>query len=64
MNPNDRMVEIRLPRKQVCRLLLMLSALAHSDDPENIRITWRKIHDKVRDDLAAHDKKWGDYNAV
>ena len=64
MNPNDRMVTITMKRKYVCRLLLMLSALAHSDDPENIRITWRQIHDKVRDDLAAHDKKWGDSNAI
>ena len=33
MNPNERTVVLRLKRNQVCRLLVMLAALAHSDDP-------------------------------
>ncbi len=64
MNPNERTVLIRLKRNQVCRLLVMLAALAHSDDPENVSKHWMEIHASIREDLADHDLKWRDKNAV
>lgn len=64
MNPNERTVLIRLKRNQVCRLLVMLAALAHSDDPESVRKNWMEIHASIREDLADHDLKWRDKNAV
>lgn len=64
MNPNERTVVLRLKRNQVCRLLVMLAALAHSDDPESVRKNWMEIHESIKQDLADHDVKWGDRNAV
>ena len=64
MNPNDRTVIIRLPRGYVCRLLVLLAAMANSDDPESVKTKWRIMHDKIREDLADHDKKWEGKNAV
>ena len=64
MNPNDRTVIIRLPRRYVTRLLVMVKALADSDDPENIRRAWREIYDELTDDLRDHDLKWGRHNAI
>lgn len=64
MNPNDRDVTIRLPRKMVCRLLVLLSAMRNSDDPEPIRRVWREIHIKVQQDLTDHDLRWRDKNAI
>lgn len=64
MNPNERTVLIRLKRNQVCRLLVMLAALAHSDDPESVRKHWVEIHESIKQDLADHDVKWRDRNAV
>ena len=64
MNPNERTVVIKLKRNQVCRLLVLIAVAVHSDDLENVRKIYKEIHAKVLDDLAEHDKKWSDYNAV
>lgn len=64
MNPNERTVVLRLKRNQVCRLLVLLAAVAHSDDPESVRKIWKEIHAQIRFDLTEHDMKWGGHNAV
>ena len=64
MNPNERTVVLRLKRNQVCRLLVFLAAVAHSDDPESVRKIWKEIHGRIREDLAEHDVKWEGKNAV
>lgn len=64
MNPNERTVVLRLKRNQVCRLLVLLAAVAHSDDPESVRKIWKEIHARIREDLAEHDMKWEGKNAV
>ena len=64
MNPNDRTVLIRLPRGYVCRLLVLLAAMANSDDPESVKTKWKIMHARIRDDLREHDMKWEGKNAV
>ena len=64
MNPNERTVVIKLKRNQVCRLLVLLNAVAHSDDPENVRKIWKEIHAQIRWALTEHDMKWEGKNAV
>lgn len=64
MNPNERTVVLRLKRNQVCRLLVLLAAVAHSDDPEAVRQKWMEIHERIKEDLCFHDMKWRDKNAV
>ncbi len=64
MNPNDRTVMIHLPRGYVCRLLVLLAAMAHSDDPDSAKMKWKIMHDKIREDLANHDKIWGGKKAI
>ena len=64
INPNNRVVTIRLPRRLVCRLLALLQASAHHETVALHRQTWNEIYAMVRQDLAEHDVKWGGYNAV
>lgn len=64
VNPNDRIVTIRLPRRLVCRLLALLQASAHHETVSLHKQIWNEIYTKVREDLAEHDVKWGGYNAV
>ena len=64
VNPNDRIVTIRLPRRLVCRLLALLQASAHHETVALHRQTWTDIYTSIREDLAEHDVKWGGSNAV
>lgn len=52
---NYRTVTLKLPRWMVCRLLVMLVAMAGSD---HLRPQWNiKVHDCIKDQLQLHDEK-------
>ena len=63
-NPNDRIVVIRLQRRLVCRLLMLLQAAVNHENVMLHKQTWQEIRDSIRGDLAVHDSKWGNQNAV
>lgn len=53
--PNERTVTLKLPRWMVCRVLVMLSAMSKN----YLRPAWNeKVHDCIREQLDAHDRKW------
>ncbi len=64
VNPNDRIVTIRLPRRLVCRLLALLQASAHHETVTLYKQIWNEIYARIREDLADHDVKWEGKNAV
>lgn len=54
--PNQRTCKLTLTRGEVCKILLSMTA-QYEADPE-ARRQIRAIHDKIREQLGAHDKKW------
>ena len=56
IDPSNRTVTLKLPRWMVCRLLVMLAAMV---DSNYVRPAWTvKVHDCIKEQLAAHDRKW------
>lgn len=56
IDPSNRTVTLKLPRWMVCRLLVMLAAMVGSN---YLRPAWNvKVHDCIKEQLAAHDRKW------
>ena len=56
IDPSNRTVTLKLPRWMVCRLLVMLAAMV---DSNYLRPAWNvKVHDCIKEQLAAHDRKW------
>ena len=64
MNPNDRTVVLRLRRTDVCRLLVLLASAMHTEDLGDYRKVWQLLHSTLKEQLADHDQKWRDKNAV
>lgn len=64
MNPNERTVILRLRRTDVCRLLVLLASAMHTEDLDDYRKVWRLLHSTLKEQLADHDQKWRDKNAV
>ena len=64
MNPNERPVVLRLRRGDVCRLLVLLASAMHTEDLDDYRKIWRLLHSTLKEQLADHDQKWRDKNAV
>ncbi len=55
IDPSNRTVTLKLPRWMVCRVLVMLSAMSKN----YLRPAWNvKVHDCIKEQLAAHDRKW------
>ena len=51
--PNFRTVTLKLTRHEVCRLLVLLSAL-----PPDVSKEYPAIRLKMRAQIDAHDEKW------
>lgn len=64
MNPNDRTVVLRLRRTDVCRLLVLLASAMHTEDHDVYRQVWKLLHSTLKEQLADHDQKWRDKNAI
>lgn len=64
VNPNDRIVTIRLTRRTVLRLMALLQVAVHHETVKLHKQIWNEIYTKISDDLAEHDVKWGGQNAV
>lgn len=56
-NVNQETVTLKLSRSEVIRLCMACTAIAGANVPDSTAIMWANIHDKVRDQLEAHDKK-------
>ncbi len=53
VTPNNRTVNIKLTRKELCNVLIVLDAV------DNILETDHKeLHDKLKKQLLDHDNKW------
>lgn len=54
--PNQRTCKLTLTRGEVCKILISMTA-QYEADPENRQHLYR-LHEKIAEQLAAHDKKW------
>lgn len=48
---NDKTVTVKLTRGELCRLLVATASLSRESD------SWKRLHDKLREQLDAFDKK-------
>lgn len=48
--PNDRTVNVKVTRGDLCRLLIILTAAGEGE-------TWKKLHDKLKTQLEEFDRK-------
>lgn len=56
--PNQRTCTLKLTRGEVCKILISMTA-QYEAEPEN-RQQLYKLHEKIAEQLAAHDEKWKD----
>lgn len=49
-NPNDRTVNVKVTRGELCRLLIVLTLAGEGD-------SWKKLHDKLKTQLEEFDRK-------
>ena len=56
--PNQRTCTLKLTRGEVCKILISMTA-QYEAEPEN-RQQLYMLHDKIAEQLAAHDEKWKD----
>ena len=56
--PNQRTCTLKLTRGEVCKILISMTA-QYEAEPEN-RQQLDKLHEKIAEQLAAHDEKWKD----
>lgn len=54
--PNQRTVTLKIPRGQVCKILIGLTALTQAR-PESCS-QYLAIHALIKSQLEAHDQKW------
>ena len=47
---NDKTVTVKLTRGELCRLLILITGVGEGE-------SWKRLHDKLRDQLDAFDKK-------
>lgn len=59
--PNSRTVTLKLTRGEVCKILLSMTA-QYEADPE-CRKHLYALHQKIAEQLAAHDSKWKEDDA-
>ena len=59
--PNSRTVTLKLTRGEVCKLLISMTA-QYEAEPENRQHLYR-LHEKIAEQLTAHDKKWEEADA-
>ena len=56
--PNQRTCTLKLTRGEVCKILISMTA-QYEAEPENRQHLY-KLHEKIAEQLAAHDEKWKD----
>ena len=56
--PNQRTCTLKLTRGEVCKILISMTA-QYEAEPENRQHLYR-LHEKIAEQLAAHDEKWKD----
>ena len=56
--PNQRTCTLKLTRGEVCKILISMTA-EYEADPEKRQHLY-KLHEKIAEQLAAHDEKWKD----
>ena len=56
--PNQRTCTLNLTRGEVCKILISMTA-QYEAEPENRQHLY-KLHEKIAEQLAAHDEKWKD----
>ena len=49
-NPNDKTVNVKMTRGDLCRLLILITCCGNGE-------TWRNLHDKLRTQLEEFDRK-------
>ena len=47
---NDKTVTVKLTRGELCRLLILITGIGEGE-------SWKRLHDKLRDQLEAFDKR-------
>lgn len=47
---NDKTVTVKLTRGELCRLLILITGMGEEE-------SWKRLHDKLRDQLEAFDKR-------
>ena len=56
-NPNDRTVNVKVTRGELCRLLVLITAITEDETWDRSRESWKKLHDKLKTQLAENDWK-------
>ena len=54
--PNQRNVNIKITRGELCRLLIACATIANSFEGADAKEYWENLHYKLKEQLDEHDK--------